>query len=119
MNQLQRVGLQDAFDLAAGMYGPGTGRVELDIGLPVLERLAGFADFLVGERQIVVGVGVGGSELQSSPVGKNSFLHTASLVEHVAEIEISERVARVGFNSVAVMLFCQGELLAVRSEERR
>jgi hypothetical protein len=47
--QLQRVGLEDALDLVAGVDGPGAGAVELDIGLPVLQGLAGLANFLVGE----------------------------------------------------------------------
>ena len=113
MNQLQAVRLQDALDLAAGVHRPGAGSVELDIGLPVFERLAGLADLFVGQRQIVVRVGVGGSELQGGLVSNNGFLHAAGLVEHVAEIEVSEGVARVGFNRLAVMLFREGEILAV------
>src|ERR1017187_4028694 len=105
MNQLQAVRLQDALDLAAGVYCPRAAGVELDVGLPVSERLARFADLFVGQRQIVVGVGVGGSQLQGGLVRKNSFLHAAGLVEHVAEIEVSERVARVGFNGLAVVFF--------------
>lgn len=35
VNQLLRVGLEDALDLVAGADGPGAGGVELDVGLPV------------------------------------------------------------------------------------
>ena len=47
--QLQRVGLEDALDLVAGVDGPGARGVELDIDLPVLQGLAGLANFFVGE----------------------------------------------------------------------
>src|ERR1700687_5752868 len=113
MNQLQRVGLQDTLDLAAGMDCPWAGGVELYVSLPMLERLARFTDLLVGQRQIVMRIGVSGSELQGSFVGANGFLYSASLIEHVAEIEVSERVTRIGFNGLAVMLFGQSKILAV------
>jgi hypothetical protein len=47
--QLQRVGLEDALNLVAGVDGPGARGVELDIGLPVLQGLAGLANFFIGE----------------------------------------------------------------------
>ena len=79
----------------------------------MLERLAGFADFFEGQREIVVSVGIGGSELQGRLVGLNRFLHAPGLIEHIAEVEIRKGVARIGFNRLAVMLFREREILTV------
>ena len=88
MNEFKAVCLQDAFDLAASMHGPRPGGIEFYVCLPVFESLARLANLLVRERKIVVCVGVGGSQLKSGLIGLNGFLHTAGLVEHVAQVEV-------------------------------
>src|SRR4051794_34190875 len=84
VDEFQAVRLQNAFDLAAGMQGPRSGRVELDISLPVLESLARLADLLIGEGDVIMRIGVGRSQLQSCLVGKNGFLHAAGFIQHIA-----------------------------------
>ena len=91
----------------------GPGGVELHIGLPVFQRLARLADFFVGQRQIVMRVGVRRGELQGSLVGLDCFLHAAGFVEHIAQIEVRERVARIGFDGLAVVLLGEHEILAI------
>jgi len=113
VDQLQRVGLQDALDLVAGVDGPGAGSVELDVGLPVFQGPAGLADFFVGEGKVVVRVSVSGRELHRHFVGLNAFLHASGFVEDVAQVEISKSVAGIGFEGGAVVFFCEHEILAV------
>jgi len=43
-----------------GVDGPGPRGVELDIGAPMLQRMAGLAHLLVGESDVVVRVRIGG-----------------------------------------------------------
>src|ERR1700682_6777030 len=74
VHQLQAVALQDALDLMFGVYGPGAGGVELHVGAPVLQRLARLADLLVGQCDVVVRVGVGGSELNRGLISVDGFL---------------------------------------------
>src|SRR5258707_8366298 len=47
MNQLQRIRLKNALNLVARVHGPGTGRIEPGVSLPVLQRLARLADFFI------------------------------------------------------------------------
>src|ERR1700680_5344026 len=49
VDQLQRVGLQDALALIARMHRPRARGVELDVGLAVFEGLAWLAGFFEGE----------------------------------------------------------------------
>src|SRR5271154_2036737 len=113
MNQLERVGLQNALNLIAGVHRPGTGGVEFDIRLPVLQSLARLARFFVGERKVVVRVCVGGSKQDRRLVSLDGFLYAPSLVENVAQVEIGERVAGIGMQGCAIMLFREREILAI------
>ena len=87
------------------MVGPGTAVVELDIGLPVAERGAALAAALVGQRQVVMGVGVAGRERDGFAVGGDGLVEPVELVEHVAEIEVGQHVAGIGLGGAAVELF--------------
>jgi hypothetical protein len=49
MHELEGVGLQNALNLIAGLHGPRSGGVELDVRLPVFQGLARVAGFFVGE----------------------------------------------------------------------
>ena len=95
------------------MHRPWPSSIELHISLPVFQRLARLFQLLVGERKVVVRVGVRRGQLQRTQIGLDRFRNTSRFVEHVAEIKVSQRVTRVGFNSAAVVLFRQGELLAI------
>ena len=51
--------------------------------------------------------------MQCGLVGLNRVLHASGFVEHIAEIEVSERIARVGLNGLAIVLFGEAEFLAI------
>jgi hypothetical protein len=74
---------------------------------------AGLLKFLVCQRKIVVGIGVGGRQLQSSVIGLNRFVDSSRLIEHIAEVEVSQRVTRVGFDGRTIMLFRETIFLAI------
>src|SRR5712692_1880941 len=111
--QLQAVALQDALDLMFGMDGPGTGGVELHVGAPVLQRLARLAHLLVGQRDVVVRVSIGGRELNRGLIGVDGFLDASGFVEHVAQVEMGERVAWIDLDRRAVVLFGERVFLTV------
>src|SRR6202521_3589174 len=90
VHQLQAVALQDALDLMFGVYGPGAGGVELHVGAPVLQRLARLADLLVGQCDVVVRVGVGGSELNRGLISVDGFLDASGLAENVVQVRSEE-----------------------------
>ena len=79
----------------------------------MFESFARLAKLFIGQRYVVVRVGVGRSQLQGSLVGLNRFLHASGLVEHVAQIEVGERVARIGFEGLAIIRLSKREILAV------
>jgi hypothetical protein len=70
----------------------------------VLQRLARFADFFICQREIVMRIGIGGSQLQCRLVGLNRFVDPSGLVEDVAKIEVRQRVARIRFDGFAIMM---------------
>ena len=96
VDDLQLVGFEDARDLIARMDRPWTGVVELEIDLPVLQCLARFAQTLVSQRQVVMGVGICGGQLDRGLIGRNRFDDSAGFVQHIAEVEVGQRVAGVG-----------------------
>ena len=112
-DEFQTVCLQSALDLIASVNCPWAGGVQFDVGTPVSDGSAWFSKLLVGKREVVVRVCIGRRELQSGLVGLNRFLHPTSFVEHVAQIEIREGVARIDFDGAAVMSFGLRVLLAV------
>src|SRR6266446_8650378 len=111
--QLQAVALQDALDLMFGVDGPGTGGVELHVGAPVLQRLARLAYLLVGQRDVVVRVSVGGRELNRGLISFDGFLDASGFVEDVAQIEVGERVTWIDLDGRAVVLLGERVVLTV------
>ena len=77
------------------------------------EGLAALVLALIGERQVVVGVGVSGSEPNGGTVGVNGLAEPLQLVEDVAQIEEGQRVVRVGESRLAVEALGRGELALV------
>src|SRR5260370_29635275 len=61
--QSQSIRLQNPLNLAARMHRPGPGGIQLHVSLPVLERLTRLTNLLERQREIVVGIRVGWSEL--------------------------------------------------------
>ena len=59
------------------------------------ERATGLAQTLIGERQ-VDGIGVGRGQPNGGLVGRDRILEAAGFVEHVTQVEVCQRVARVG-----------------------
>ena len=58
-------------------------------------------------------VGVGGGELDRHLVGLDRLLHASSLVENVAQIEIGQRIARIGLQRSTIVFLRQSEILAI------
>jgi hypothetical protein len=95
-------GVEDLAGLLFGMVGPGTDGVEADVGEPVAEGAATVALALVGEGEVVVGVGVLGDEGDGLLVGLGGFGETLHLVEDVAEVEEGEGIFGIGDGGAAV-----------------
>src|SRR5436305_12398755 len=96
-----------------GMYCPRSSRIEPDVGSPVLERRGRLPDVFKRECKVVMSIGIGGRQLDRGLVGRNRFLHSAGFVEHVAEIEISQRVPRINLDRRAIELLGGRVFLAV------
>ncbi len=79
----------------------------------MFQGFARFAHFFVSESEVVVGVGVGGSELHCHLISLDALLYAAGLVENIAQIEIGQRVAGIGLQRGAVVLLGQREVLAI------
>src|ERR1700732_3872945 len=95
--QSQSIRLQDPLNLAARMHRPGPGGIQLHVSLPVLERLARLTNLLKRQREIVVRISVGWSELQRRLVRLDRFLHPSSLIQNIPQVEVGKRVPRIGF----------------------
>src|SRR5580692_7239760 len=95
------------------MHSPWARVVQLEVSLPVLQRLARFSLTLAGQGEVVVRVGVSGRQLDGGSISGDCILNIAGFVEYVAQIEVGERIARVGSNSSAIMLLGGSEILAV------
>src|ERR1051325_2072898 len=78
--QLQPIRLQNAFDLIAGVYGPGAGAIEPGVGAPVFQRFARLFHLFISQRKVIMGVGVGGSKLQRGGVGLDGFVYAAGFI---------------------------------------
>ena len=76
--------------------------------------MAALAAALVGERQVIVGVGVGGRERDGLEIGGDGLVQTFQLIEHVAEIEVGQHVTGVGHGGAAVELFGAAVLAQVK-----
>jgi hypothetical protein len=79
-----------------GVVGPGAHGVEAHIGEPVAQGAAAMALALVGEREVVVRVGVLRHQGNGSLVGGDGVGQALHLVEHVAQVEEGQRVLGVG-----------------------
>jgi hypothetical protein len=93
--------------LAARVHRPGAGGIQLHVGPPVVQSLARFFDLLVRQRQVVMRVGVGGSELQGGVIRLDGLVHAAGLIQNVAQIEVRQRVTRIDLDGAAVVFFRQ------------
>src|SRR5437867_797707 len=105
--------MQDSLNLIAGVNRPRTSRVQLDVRPPVLKGLAWLFDFLIGQRNVVVRVGVCGRELECRVVCLNGVDHAASFIEHITEIKIGQRIASIDLDGATVMLLSRNVVLAV------
>src|SRR5262249_31838942 len=81
-----RVGRVDDFEMGAGDAGPGAAGVELEVALPVLDRLAVTAVARQSAREIEVGVGVVGRELERLLVVADGFLDRAAVLVQGPEV---------------------------------
>src|SRR3954451_4371943 len=97
--------LQNALDLITSVQGPWTRPVQAYVGSPVFQRHARTTDFLVSQSQVVMGVSIRGREGEGAGVSANGFGDTSGFVEHVAQIEIGERITWIGFNRLSIMKF--------------
>src|SRR3954467_12081657 len=112
-NDLQLIVFKNSGDLATGVSGPGGGLVQTKVGSPVVQRFAVVAGLFVGQCQIIVGVGVRGSELQRRLIDAYGFLQASSLVENVGQVEISQGISRIDLNRLPVVCLCLGVVLHV------
>src|SRR4029453_3070035 len=81
-----RVGRLDDFEMGAGDTRPRAAGVELDIALPVLDGFAVAAVARESARQIEVGVGVVGRELERLAVVRDRLFDLAAVLVQRAEI---------------------------------
>ena len=105
--------IEEFADLTARMLGPGAAGVEAHIGLPVAQGEAAFAFALVGEGQVVVGIGIARGENDGLAVGGDRFFEALQLVEDVAEVEEGQDVGGVFFGGAAVELLGAGKFAEV------
>src|SRR5450631_4326946 len=84
VNHLQQVAFENARDLVARVDCPRAEAVELGINLPMRQRPTWLLLPFVSQREVVMSIGVGRSQLYRGAVGGNGFVDTARLVEHVA-----------------------------------
>src|SRR3984957_9146468 len=111
--QLQPIGLQNPLNLITRMHRPRPRRIQLHIRPPVLQSLTRLANFLIGQRDVVMSIAVSGRELQRRVVSLDCLSDASSLIQHIAQIEISQSVARIDRNRGAVMLLRQSVILPV------
>ena len=101
------LGIQQLAILSAGMHSPRTLGIQFQVGPPMLDREARLPGALIGERQVVVGIGVGGRKLQGRLIGSDCLYKALCLIQHVAKVEVSQRIAWIRLNSLTVVLFGQ------------
>ena len=73
----------------------------------------GLALTFIGERQIVMRIGVSRSQLDSRAISRDGIVDAIRFVEHVAQVEVRQRVTRIGLNRETVMLFGRNKILTV------
>ncbi len=70
-----------------------------------------FAGAFRKQRQVEVGIGIGGIQFQRTVVVVRRVLHAALFVVKIPEVEFRQRIARVGDHRLHVMLFGLCEIL--------
>ena len=70
----------------AGVGGPGAGRVQVDVGLPVFAGFRDSTEFFADEGEIVVGVGVARIETHGLAQVAAGFFELAYFFKDAAEI---------------------------------
>ena len=100
--QLLRV--QNLARLLLRVLRPWADGVEPHVREPVPQRAPALSLSLVGERQVVVRVGVLRNQCDGLLVGGGCFGQPLHLVEHIAQIEERERILGVGDGRLAVVL---------------
>jgi len=103
--QFQTVALQNPLDLMFGVYRPRARRVEFHVRTPVLQRFARLAPLLIGQGKVVVRVGVGRRQLNRGLISVDRFFHPPCLIQHIAQVEIGQRVARIDLDRRTVVPF--------------
>src|SRR5438045_1884808 len=88
-----RGGLQ----MTLGDFGPSARRLERNVTLPERASLAGFADLLVGHRQVEVGVGELRVGLDGAVKQRHAELRLAALEHDVAQVVLRFGLASVDF----------------------
>src|SRR5271163_3933101 len=83
----QALGTEDLARLTLGVAGPGADRIEPDVAQPVLQGAPPLSLPFVGERQIIVCVGIAGHERDRTLVGFDRFRQAFHLIQHVAQVE--------------------------------
>ncbi len=97
----------------AWAHGPGAHGVELGVSFPVLQGLARLAGFFKGQGQVVVGVSVSGRQSNGRLVRADGIRQAPGFVQHVAQVKVRQRVARVYFDRFAIIAFRQHVIMAV------
>src|SRR5260370_6684999 len=113
IDHAELVCFQNLLDLVAGVDGPGANVVELYVGAPVEQGAAWLFEFFVGQGKVVVRVGVGGGEGDGGGIGFHCFAQASGFIEDVAQIKISQGVARINFNCAAIVLLGHTVITAV------
>ncbi len=95
VDNLQLVSLKNTSYLVAGVHRPGTSAVELQVGSPVGKCLSRLTQAFIRERQVVMGISIGGSQLNRGAIGYDCFLDPTCFIQNIAEIEVSQGITRV------------------------
>src|SRR5260370_10688657 len=112
-HDLELIRGEDFLDLAAGVGGAGRYGFEFGVAPPVAQSLARLTCLLKGQGQVVMGVGIGGSQGDGGLVSADAVGQASSLVEHVAEIEVRQRVLEINLDSFAVITLSQHIIVTV------
>src|ERR1700751_5200780 len=78
-----------------GVRTPGAGRIELDIGLPMLAGFRGRAEPVTDKSEIVVSVGMAGIEAHGDAQMLARSLQLPELLKDAAEVEMGDGVILV------------------------
>ena len=73
-----------------------TGRIQLEVFSPMPHSSHGLVGRLIEQRQVVVRIGILGRDFQRGLIMLQSFYAVAALVVQIGQIEMSQRVVRIG-----------------------